>query len=298
MVKLRRFDGVMDYKVHVSNWLNGLYSEIEYWTVLIQTKGIGVGLTDEKWKRLTNPDKPFYFDDIIDRNGMSFADIGSGPFSRCGRITGKYKVDYVFVDPLGNIYEDIKNKCGVDNGNHITRGFVEFLDKQFKCNSFDIVHMSNALDHCFDPVFGIFQLLNICKIGGVVILRHAENEAVNENYFGLHQWNLSLKNDKNTFLIWNESKSIDVCDTFKEYADFKLEKDITERNGTWVYNQVVMTKKKDVVIPENNYLFDFVAATYDLYAQTQQDKLEYERQGAKKRIFNEIKSGLGRKLKH
>lgn len=47
--------------------------------------------------------------------------------------------------------------------------------------SFDVVHMSNALDHCFDPIFGLMQLISVCKIGGKVILRHNENEALNEH---------------------------------------------------------------------------------------------------------------------
>ena len=132
-------------------------------------------------------------------------------------------------------------------------GFVELLDRKFKPNSFDMVHMSNSLDHCFSAIDGIYQLLNICKIGGKVILRHAENEALRENYVGLHQWNLSLHNEENSFVVWRNNQRYDVCKIFADYADIELIPDVKENTGHWIYNKVVMVKKKEISIPDNDY---------------------------------------------
>ena len=48
----------------------------------------------------------------------------------------------------------------------------------FPRNYFHVSHMRNALDHAFDPVEGILQLLHVTKPGGFVLLRHAQNEGV------------------------------------------------------------------------------------------------------------------------
>lgn len=141
----------------------------------------------------------------------------------------------------------------IENGIKLETGFVELLEYKFKRSSVDIVHMSNALDHSFDAIFGIYQMLYICKIGGKVILRHHENEAEAEKYKGLHQWNLSVHNEENSFVIWRPGERYDICKIFYEYADILIYPDIEEEESGWTYNKIVMIKKKDIAIPSNNY---------------------------------------------
>jgi hypothetical protein len=171
-----------------------------------------------------------------------FVDIGSGPFSNVGSITDKVYLDALYVDPLASVYNMVKNRYDLNDTMKLQTGFVELLIKNFEPNSFDMVHMSNALDHSFSPIDGIYQLLNICKIGGKVVLRHAENEAVNENYQGLHQWNLSLHNKEKSFIIWRDDERYDVCEIFSEYADIYLYPDEIEKEDRWIYNKVVLIK--------------------------------------------------------
>lgn len=252
----------MDYSVFVEKWTEGLYAEIDFWERYISTEG--ASFSYERYLKQIDSEKAFQLEELLPENcDVNFIDVGSGPFSRCGRITNKCNLDITCVDPLGNVYEVIKKKYRIDNKNKITRGFVELLDKQFESNSFDIVHMSNSLDHCFDPIFGIYQLINICKIGGKVVLRHHENEAVRSEYDGLHQWNLSLHNEENSFVIWNNEERIDVCKEFSEYVDFKMTPDIVEKGGTWIYNQVEMTKNKDIIIPQRDYLPKLLLGVFD-----------------------------------
>ena len=116
-------------------------------------------------------------------------------------------------------------------------------------NTFDMVHMRNSLDHSFDPLHGLLELLFICKVGGKIILRHAENEAVNENYSGLHQWNLSLLNEENSFVIWNGNGRYDVCELLSSYADFELYPIESREKGG--HNTVVITKTNRIDIPSD-----------------------------------------------
>ena len=111
-----------------------------------------------------------------------------------------------------------------------------------------MVYMRNSLDHSFDPLRGLQELLYICKVGGKIILQHAENEAVNQKYSGLHQWNLSLQNEEKSFVIWSGNEHYDICEWFFGCADFELYPPEKKRGG----HTVVMTKTNRIDIPEGS----------------------------------------------
>ena len=241
-----------DYRDYIQSWISGISSEIDFWENEVMKED---GYYHEKVMNRYIQDNSFKLEDEITDNGgtIKFCDVGSGPFSRCGFVSNKAKVEAIAVDPLADAYIYLKNKYNMDNQIDLKMGFAEFLDKLFAENSFDMVHMSNSLDHAFDPIIGIFQLLYICKIGGKVILRHHENEAENERYVGFHQWNLSVHNEENAFVIWRKDCRYNINEIFEEYADIEIYPDEVEKGGTWVFNKIVLTKKHRVSIPENNY---------------------------------------------
>lgn len=275
-----------EYEVYFNKWLEGLYDEIAYWKALLSGKR-------EESSRLeagSDPHKRFTLEDELpdDKNRIiKFVDIGSGAFSRCGLKTDRVKLEVLAVDPLADAYKLLKKEYDVDNGIRLETGFVELLDKKFEKNTFDIVHMSNSLDHCFDALFGIYQLLNICKIGGKVILRHHENEAERNGNKGFHQWNLSLHNEESSFIIWRDDKRYDICKLFSDYADIMLYPDVIEEKSGWTYNKVVMIKKKDVMIPPNEYANIILENVYSFLIGTLYDNAMIET-GNKRRIYNKI----------
>ena len=250
-----------DYKDYLNIWLQEINEEVRFWKNYMETQG---GVYYSAFQTCVEKNKKFVLEDDLPDNPeleIQFIDVGSGPFSRCGIATEKVKLEGIAVDPLADIYTILKKKNGLENGIDLRMGFVEVLDKQFEKNTFDLVHMSNALDHSFDPVFGIYQLLHICKIGGKVILRHSENEGQRGNYQGLHQWNLSIHNKEDSFVIWNEEVRYDIRKMFAPYVDFVYYPETCEEEG-WDYNKVIMTKKKDIEIPDNNYLKDIFDTVY------------------------------------
>lgn len=238
------------YGDYIEKWLGGIGNEILFWKEYMQDKG---GIYKKDFLEVTRPNREFAFEEEIpeDKLGkrLKFVDVGAGPFSDCGTVSTKVKLEVTAIDPLADVYNSLKKKYGLDNGIRIRMGFVECLDTQFAENEFDIVYMRNALDHCFDAVMGIYQLLYICRTGGKVILKHTENEAEREGYQGFHQWNLSLDNPEKSFIIWREDQRIDAVKIFREYADIEL----YPGEGEWPANKVILTKRRQIQIPPNLY---------------------------------------------
>lgn len=260
------------YEEYLDKWLSGLESEIAFWKRYMETEG---GIYYENFKDHTEKNKHFtlerYLEEFSKNKQIRFIDIGSGPFSRCGHVSEDYNLLVECADPLAEIYNNLKKENNLENGIKIKTGFVELLDKYFDSDSYDIVHMSNSLDHCFNAVFGIYQLLNLCKIGGKVILRHAENEAERSEYQGLHQWNLSLHNEENSFVIWRNNERYDIKKILDGYAKVEWNADVYEKK--WKYNEVVITKFKECPIPENPYKDKMFERVYSFLLKTLVDKI-------------------------
>jgi hypothetical protein len=94
--------------------------------------------------------------------------------------------------------------------------FAEDLSAFFAPDSFDLVHCINALDHSFDPLRAIHEMLRVARVGGTVVLMHQPNEAEAENYVGLHQWNFDVQDGR--FVVWNRERRIDVADAVRAVA--------------------------------------------------------------------------------
>jgi coenzyme F420-reducing hydrogenase beta subunit/SAM-dependent methyltransferase len=239
---------IMKYSEYFTEWLEGIKDEISFWDSFMRNKG---GELFYGFAQTTDPRRPFTLDDDIPdeykSKNYSFIDIGSGPFGRCGRVSSKSNLHITTVDPLAYIYRRLKNEYGLDNNADLKTGFVEFLDYEFNENSFDMVHMSNSLDHSFDPVLGIWQCIRICRIGGKIILRHHPNEAENEQYCGFHQWNLCIEN--NEFIIWRPGEYHNISKLIQPYADIYAYPN--QKEGAWNYDKVVLIKKCNVRLPES-----------------------------------------------
>lgn len=123
------------------------------------------------WKPL------FVLEEDLESDKTKFLDVASGSVSRCGCKTAKTDLYFTAVDPFAKIYGKIKEKYGIRTKIVPETAMVENLSSKFGENTFDIIHMSNALDRSFDPVLGIWQILYVCKINGKIILRYHQNEA-------------------------------------------------------------------------------------------------------------------------
>lgn len=221
---------------YLETWLDGIKSEIIFWKHFIDTNG---SEWKTNWNDLISNDRKFCLDNHLETVDTRFLDVGSGPFSSCGIKTEKTNLHLQAVDPLAFAYQALKNEADITTGVMPEYAMVERLHEKFDENTFDIVHMRNSLDHAFNPLVGIIQLLFVCKINGKIILQHARNEAENENYVGFHQWNLCGQGTD--FIIWRKGIAYNVSKMLEKYADILVD-DRPDKN--WI--AVVMRKKTEV----------------------------------------------------
>ena len=238
----------MEYSENLRLWLSEIKSEIRFWDRLFATQGKEGG-DPQIFKFRTDPKCPFQIPNDLEKENSKILDVGSGPYSRLGYWYNNKKVDLTLVDPLAFAYKELEKKYGYKFAHSPQTGMVECLSITLPENEYDLVHMSNSLDHSFDPIEGIKQLLYVTKIGGKVILRHHNNVAEKENYQGLHQWNLTT--EKGRFIVWNKNTKLDMNDYLNDFATIEFAAPSEERtlDSKWQFQKIVIRKNKRFECP-------------------------------------------------
>ena len=206
-------------------WGKGKQKEINFWSEWIKTKGLE---WPQDYLNRLDPNLPFqdYLTKYLPEGPeVSILDVGAGPLTALGKKLQGYKIRLTAVDPLANEYGEILKKFRITPFVRTQYCEVERLSEMFSPNSFDLVCIFNALDHCYEPVEGIKQMLYVLKKGRFIFMSHFTNEAEKESYDGFHQWNFCK--EKNHFVIWNIDSKINVTDIFKEQADIQITGDNT-----------------------------------------------------------------------
>src|SRR5262249_54485561 len=137
----------------------------------------------------------------IGKPQLKILDVGSGPLTVLGTRFDGREISLTCVDPLASAYITLIERYKLTPQFWPGVGFAEDLSAFVESNSFDIVHCRNALDHSFDPVRGLFEIIEVLCVGGKAVLLHHPNEAERNHYDGLHQWNFDIQNGR--FVIWN-----------------------------------------------------------------------------------------------
>jgi len=117
----------------------------------------------------------------------------------------------------------------------------ELLAERFPTGSFDLVWAENCVDHSYDPIRVINAAIDVVKVGGWVVMVHAQNEAENEHYDGLHQWNFCER--IGAFHIWNQKTDDNVSVLLQSFAEVDCR---TENGGV-----IVAIRKLRERPPEN-----------------------------------------------
>ncbi len=190
-------------------WAGGIGHELRFWQGWLGTRGGG---WPQDFAQRVTPDQPL--PPILARllrgrrGPVRVLDVGAGPLSSLGTVLPGAEVELIATDPLAALYAELCGAAGVVPPVPTRFALAEELEAFFPRDHFDLVHCRNALDHSFDPLRGIAQMLGVLRPGGHVVLLHHRNEAERERYDGFHQWNFDIREGR--FVIWNRAVELDV----------------------------------------------------------------------------------------
>ena len=192
-------------------WASGISFELSFWTHWAQTRG---GAWREEFEQRMNPAMPVVpwlaeWATKAELTHLRMLDVGAGPVSSVGYVPPPgMTMELVATDPLADAYTRIFDSLGLIRPVPTIFAPAEELSAHLPANSFDIVHCRNALDHSFDPIRGLTEMLRLVRMGGVVMLFHNPNEAEAEGYSGFHQYNFDVEAE--SFIIWRGGTRWDV----------------------------------------------------------------------------------------
>ena len=114
---------------------------------------------------------------------------------------------------------------------------AETLRERFPANTFDLVFALNCIDHAYDPEQAILHMIEVVKSGRYVLLEHRPNEAVTENYSGLHQWNFSMSADGD-FLISSRFSAVNMTRKHAALCAITCEIVNEGKGGEWLITRI------------------------------------------------------------
>ena len=211
----------------IESWSAGIAFELDFWTDIARTRG---GRWPDDFAARMDPATPIapWIEAMARAEGRTdwrVLDVGAGPVTMLGhRPPSDLRIEIVATDPLAAAYVRIFAGLDLQRPNETIFAPAEELSAFFPAAAFDLVHCRNALDHSFDPLRGIAEMLRVVRVGGRIVLSHMANEAEREGYSGFHQHN--FQNVDGRFVIWNVTGRTDVgaslpvaCDVQTKGAD-------------------------------------------------------------------------------
>lgn len=201
-------------------WSRGLDSELEYWRSFFETRGLG----SDGFERRLDPKSVMQEAAVIEsldrlpRRDAPFRilDVGAGPVTNLGRIYEGQRLDIVAIDPLADHYNRLLDELRIEPDVRTIQCEGERLLDVVEPNSCDLVFSRNAIDHGYDPMLSIFNMVEAVKENCRVVVKHGVNEAEEAGYEGLHQWNFSAEEGR--LILWKQGARWDVGSELKGRA--------------------------------------------------------------------------------
>lgn len=221
--------------LHRTLWRDGIAEEMAFWDSYLASRGEAWG---SDYAERMDPALPLqeYLAEVVtvpQGRRLRILDVGAGPLTYVGKRSERWQVEIVAVDPLAPGYDLLLAKHGIVPPVRTQQGSAEHLRRLFAPNSFELVSARNSIDHGLDPLRSIRQMLAVVKPGCPVFLHHHMNEAVNQQFAGLHQWNLGAEHGD--FILSSPTRRINVNHAFRGLATVH-----TRTYGDeWIANTIV-----------------------------------------------------------
>jgi hypothetical protein len=139
---------------------------------------------------------------------VSILDVGAGPLTTLGTAFPGKRILLTATDPLADKYDRVLREHRITPPVRTIQCAGEHLVSRFGHDCFDIAFSENALDHTFDPLTILHNMLAIVKPGRFVVLNHFRNEGQYASYGQLHQWNFDEQCGRG--FLWRGPERCDI----------------------------------------------------------------------------------------
>ncbi|MGH8234951.1 MAG: class I SAM-dependent methyltransferase [Rhodanobacteraceae bacterium] len=222
-------------------WQTGVQSEVDFWRSVFVGQPVPAYRQDMLDR--INPDTPVvaYVSERLPKDvptgDVKILDVAAGPVSCIGWKINGQSPQITAIDALAPQYRQLLDEFQLVPPVYTQQCDGENIQDKFSPATFDLVHIRNALDHCYDAVAVMRNMLAVLKPGGMLIVCGFKDEAEFENYNGLHQWNIRV--DDGRMIIWRPDERHDINRLFADQIDAL---DATQNDAArWTS---VMLKKK------------------------------------------------------
>lgn len=175
----------------------------------------------------------------LGKSSIRILDVGAGPITHLGYTYPGKELLITAIDPLADEYARMLRELRVTCPIPTIEGHGERLLDQFGQESFDLAYASNSLDHSYNPLAIVDNMLQVVTRDGIVMLRHYRNEGRTGNYHGLHQWNFDILNGD--LVIWNESQRHSLSTKFSDRARVRCYIEEPSSHGVFDYTDWVIS---------------------------------------------------------
>ncbi|HEY3901261.1 MAG TPA: hypothetical protein VGM54_21815 [Chthoniobacter sp.] len=193
-------------------WKLALPSEVQFWEHYVESRGKSCDAEAEFQFRASAEGElqPWLTKwlNVPAGGEVRILDVGAGPMTWVGKKWGDRRVQVEAIDPLAGAYDQILDRFGVVPPVRTQLGEGEGIVAQFGREVFDMTFARNCLDHAYDAIEAVKNMVDATKSGGVIYLWHNQDEAEKLAYQGLHQWNFRLKDGD--LLVWKGSRTLNV----------------------------------------------------------------------------------------
>jgi SAM-dependent methyltransferase len=199
-------------------WKISLPTEVGFWDEYLATRGKSCA-AEAEFNFRTDPAaelQPWLREWLNCPAGsqVRILDVGAGPLSWVGKKWPERQVVLQAIDPLADSYRQIMERNNINPPVVTMPGDGEEVVKRFGAGVFDLTFARNCLDHSYDAIRAVTNMIEATKPGGVIFLWHNQDEAEHLSYEGLHQWNFRL--EKNELVVWRNDRRMNVNQVYAQ----------------------------------------------------------------------------------
>ena len=219
-------------------WKAGIRSQRQFWDNYFATRGLH---WKDQYDLRFDPNLPLQPRPaaLLPRDGatINILDVGAGPITYLGKVHDGKKVTITATDALADEFDKILKKHDIDPPVHTQLVSAEELTQKFAPNTFDLVFARNCIDHTYDPEQSVLQMITVVKPGQYVLMEHVPNEAIHQDYDGVHQWNFS-QSSLGEFLISSKTNTINMTKKYEHLCLISCEIISEDEHPEWLVTRI------------------------------------------------------------